>query len=717
MKNRYAVWIEIEANKEWILDSDKFEEEMRHCKEIGMNEIILSVKDTTGFALYPSRFASHYALYDPSFQTGFDYVAQCFSIIKKFGMKCYAAFDAFAAGNRKRPHEQMPGLKEDGFACEVYGLNATGEPVICKSTQAADLHTVGSIDDFGEIFLNPGNEKVRAYVLDLLREFVEVYHPDGIVLDRVRYVGLSTDFSDLSRKQWEAYSGVTGEHWPEDIYTIDASENGYKENPGPYFGSFVTWRMQIIHDFIHQVHQMLKQYPDTEFCDYTGSWYPLYYQVGANWAGPDYQGNDFVWCDPEKLRQSAYADDVDTLLSGCYYEDITIGDAAQSHKPADWYSVEGAADLASYVAGDDVTILDSLFLDQYRDQPQKIPQAIDMCRSKSAGCMLFDLSYLVRDNWWNYALSLDIGELDKEDQADVDAVCAEIFPKEYLVTKQKIRTNLFEDPEFDPQCSVCIRDRETDRMIGFAGVKIAANQELYPDAAWISICGVAKRYQNHGYGTLLMKKTLEKLKEKGIRKVYLGQDFANFFSGIPAPTKRKEEFFRRLGFTLNDCEHYDLEGDTTGNVKIENFDTTPWQHRCVTDTYHGEREALLSFLHREFPGRWEYEAEMALQEQKDPREIVMLWTPDRNELVGYCMLTVDKDEQGGKTGRGGLGPIGIAQKIRGNHVGDFILHQSLLQLRELGVITVNIDWTILKDFYGQFDFYAARTYRAAYIDL
>lgn len=115
-------------------------------------------------------------------------------------MKCYAAFDTFAAGNGKNPHPDMPGIKKDGFACEVYGLDADGKPVIRKQSAADHLHTVGSIDDFGEIFLNPGNEEVQAYVLALLKEFVDTYHPDGIVLDRVRYVGLSTDFSEQSRK-------------------------------------------------------------------------------------------------------------------------------------------------------------------------------------------------------------------------------------------------------------------------------------------------------------------------------------------------------------------------------------------------------------------------------------------------------------------------------------------------------------------------------------
>lgn len=293
MEKRYDVWVEITANKEWILDAVKFEETMKKCRAVGMTGIILSVKDTTGFSLYPSQIAPHYSKYDKTFLPAYDYVKQCFSIIKNLGMKCYAAFDTFAAGNGKNPHPDMPGIKKDGFACEVYGLDADGKPVIRKQSAADHLHTVGSIDDFGEIFLNPGNEEVQAYVLALLKEFVDTYHPDGIVLDRVRYVGLSTDFSEQSRKKWEAYSGISDERWPEDMYTIVQTKNGYQEKPGRYFGTFITWRMQIIHDFIVKVKQMLREYPDVEFCDYTGSWYPLYYQVGVNWADQTYAGNEF----------------------------------------------------------------------------------------------------------------------------------------------------------------------------------------------------------------------------------------------------------------------------------------------------------------------------------------------------------------------------------------------------------------------------------------
>ncbi len=43
-----------------------------------------------------------------------------------------------------------------------------------------------------------------------------------------------------------------------------------------------------------------------------------------------------------------------------------------------------------------------------------------------------------------------------------------------------------------------------------------------------------------------------------------------------------------------------------------------------------------------------------MQHGKAPEEIIMLWTPDRSELIGYCMLTVEKDARQQPNGRGGL---------------------------------------------------------------
>ncbi len=72
------------------------------------------------------------------------------------------------------------------------------------------------------------------------------------------------------------------------------------------------------------------------------------------------------------------------------------------------------------------------------------------------------------------------------------------------------------------------------------------------------------------------------------------------------------------------------------------------------------------------------------------------------------MLSVDDK------GYGGLGPIGIAKKNQGKTCWRLYFKSVAQQLRKIGAVRVNIDWTILKDFYGQFGFKAERLYLAAY---
>ena len=167
MDQVYEVWIEIQANKKLILDSEKFREAMEKCKTAGMTGIILSVKDTSGFVLYKSSLADHYSEFDGEFAADIDYAAECFKIIRELGMKCYAAFDVFAEGNKKNRHPLMKGFRE-GWQCEVYGLDEGGNAVIQKSTEEKALKTVGLIfkalkDSNIDVRLNELGETQIAY--------------------------------------------------------------------------------------------------------------------------------------------------------------------------------------------------------------------------------------------------------------------------------------------------------------------------------------------------------------------------------------------------------------------------------------------------------------------------------------------------------------------------------------------------------------------------
>ena len=99
----YSVWIEIQANKATISDARKFRTAMQHCAEAGVDAVLLSVRDTSGYVLYPSTLAPSYSEYDPTFAPGVDYLRQCLEICRQEGIALYAAMDVFVGGNRNDP--------------------------------------------------------------------------------------------------------------------------------------------------------------------------------------------------------------------------------------------------------------------------------------------------------------------------------------------------------------------------------------------------------------------------------------------------------------------------------------------------------------------------------------------------------------------------------------------------------------------------------------
>ena len=158
---------------------------------------------------------------------------------------------------------------------------------------------------------------------------------------------------------------------------------------------------------------------------------------------------------------------------------------------------------------------------------------------------------------------------------------------------------------------------------------------------------------------MVLNQVCQSLHKNGINKIYVGRDFNNFFRNTGSG-RRKRNIFQKKWFYLKQDRHFDLEADITDNRLIDSFDTSSFDKEFTVASYKDNKKELLGFLEREFPGRWVFEAEEAIAEGKDPESIVILWNQDKTEIVGYCMLSVDDK------GYGGLGPIGIAKKIREN---------------------------------------------------
>jgi uncharacterized lipoprotein YddW (UPF0748 family) len=57
--------------------------------------------------------------------------------------------------------------------------------------------------------MNPANPEVQQYQLNILKECVQKYKKmDGIILDRMRFDNITSDFSEASKRQFEEYSGI-----------------------------------------------------------------------------------------------------------------------------------------------------------------------------------------------------------------------------------------------------------------------------------------------------------------------------------------------------------------------------------------------------------------------------------------------------------------------------------------------------------------------------
>src|SRR5699024_4668293 len=105
--------------------------------------------------------------------------------------------------------------------------------------------------------------------------------------------------------------------------------------------------------------------PELSFTDYVGAWYPLYYSEGVNWASR-HQQPDFDWASPTYHR-TGYAEDLDFLMVGTYFPEITKQEAIDNDRPASWYSVEGSAEIATEAVAEATWVYASLYLLQYAD--------------------------------------------------------------------------------------------------------------------------------------------------------------------------------------------------------------------------------------------------------------------------------------------------------------------------------------------------------------
>jgi len=166
--------------------------------QAGINTVFFETLNA-GYPIYPSRIAP---TQNPLVQ-GWDPLKAAVQLAHERGMELHAWVWVFAAGNQR--HNSLLNLP----------ANYPG-PVLAAHPDWAMYDNQGSLFDprSGKVFLDPANEEVRRYLMDLFDEIASNYEVDGIQFDYIRYpfqdpaANQTYGYGKAARQQFRALAGV-----------------------------------------------------------------------------------------------------------------------------------------------------------------------------------------------------------------------------------------------------------------------------------------------------------------------------------------------------------------------------------------------------------------------------------------------------------------------------------------------------------------------------
>lgn len=401
------MWFDCEANYRTLSTPDSIRFYIQKSKDLGFDNVVVDMKSIMGEVLYDSKIAPYMGDWDGVERSReYDMMQYFIDYGHEIGVKVFASLNVFAGGHN---------YFDRGI---IYGDKAEWQSICYEK---GELRPISTIKTNYNGMLNPSNPEVQKYQLDILKEFVAKYPEcDGLIFDRVRYDGITADFSELSKKQFEEYAGVTVENYPEDILSWYDEKGKLRDNwvPGKYGKKWVEWRAMVIHDFVVEAHKALKEInPDLIIGDYTGAWYPTYWQVGVNWAADTYdpyQVPEYKAWATEDYYKTGYAQELDVYMTGLYYSFITKDDvdratgvvgqrseAGMDNSLTYCYSVEGGAEIAKEITKGVVPVIGSIYVEQYLGDFTPFGPAVAQALKSTDGVMIFDIVHLNKHKLWD----------------------------------------------------------------------------------------------------------------------------------------------------------------------------------------------------------------------------------------------------------------------------------------------------------------------------
>lgn len=392
---RRALWIETSANLRELSGRDSIRALVARAAAAGVDTLIPEAKNAWGFVIYESTFAPHirtsplaraaYPAPATWYPRDFDALQVLIEEAHAAGLKVHAAVNAFGEGLVVAPGAPLIGTlaRYPQWASTHLRAGPGGEPRFVPSPE------IGGI-----VFANPVDPEVQAYELAVVWEVASRYAVDGIVLDRTRYPGADADFSDLSRRRFEAFTGGPVRRWPDDV----ALWANNRIQPGPMYPAWIAWRAFVIRAYTRAAARITRAVrPGAAVSMYVGAWYPIIHEVGQNWARPDAPRLFSAWS-PE-WAEASLLPELDYLMVGLYYSAVTRWEAVRRGLYPTT-SVVGSGMLSRELTLG-TPLLGTVWLELYRTNRDAGAGALTAAVRTTDGLMIFDLSNVRQGDWWS----------------------------------------------------------------------------------------------------------------------------------------------------------------------------------------------------------------------------------------------------------------------------------------------------------------------------
>ncbi len=402
----FYIWVDAAANfPDFANSQDNIRRDLQKARDCGFTDIVVDVRPTSGDVLFATNVGTPVewlgawvnGKYSKVERTAtWDYLQAFIDIGHSLGLRVHAALNTMIGG-------WTTNLGAQG----ILTRDATKKEWATTYNLSTGLEN--AIDCGKDLFFNPAHPEVQKYLISLLEEVAAYKDLDGIILDRCRYAGLQSDFSEISKKQFMEYVGITSLSWPSDILPAGTDYTAAQEiaTPAKYYKVWLEWRAKVIHDFIEKAANAVHAVnADIKFGVYVGGWYAQYYDVGVNWASPKYNTAAFFpkWAS-SKYGSYGFADHCDHMLIGAYASPGSV------YGSTEW-TMQGFCRLAQekigsscplVCGGPDVGNWDPGNNYSQEEENQAIVNSVKACYDACGGYFLFDMIHLKLSDQWQYA--------------------------------------------------------------------------------------------------------------------------------------------------------------------------------------------------------------------------------------------------------------------------------------------------------------------------